>query len=280
MRAIKVLLPLIVAVLALMPFSLSSATPSQDFYAQEREVFDDWNVCRTRAFDEDGFLQITRTGEFRPIIALESLGDNTDKAYELGKQFAEKYPDLHQRAERIFYFVRDNVRYISDSDQFDFDEFAQNADEIVLTIEEKGFARGDCEDYAVLLAVMYLGAGYRSAIVLAPGHAAALVHLPGYKKANRVFTIDGESGWIWAEATGRNNPLGWMPERYSRAELAACEVSDGEITVDEPPTAPKTTITKSDGSAGLSISPFFSVIGLMFLFSMLGRRRRRPGGRK
>jgi len=76
---------------------------------------------------------------------------------------------------------------------------------------------------------MYKGAGFRSAIVLALGHAATLVYLPEYNKANRILSVDGESGWVWAEATGRNNPLGWMPERFIGAELMAYEVEDETI---------------------------------------------------
>ena len=130
------------------------AMPSQNFYEEDGQVFDDWDVCRTQAAGQDGFFQISKTG-FRPIIVHESLGKNIDRAYQIGQGFASDYPDFHQRAERIFAFVRDKIRYTSDADQFGFKEFAQNADELVATIEEQGLAYGDCEDCAILLAVMY-----------------------------------------------------------------------------------------------------------------------------
>lgn len=247
------------------------AMPSQEFYEEDGHVFDVWGVCRTRGVGEDGFFQISEAG-FDPVIVRESLGENADRAYQIGQKFATDYPDLHQRAEKIFAFARDHVRYTPDSDQFGFKEFAQNADEVAAVIQEQGFACGDCEDYAVLLAVMYKGAGYRSAIVLARDHAATLVHLPGYKKANQSLSVNGEAGWVWAEATGGNNPLGWMPERYMGAKLVACEVSDEAIAALEPPQKRSTTVTTNRGSPVFHISPFFSIIWLMWFLSAFRRR--------
>lgn len=249
------------------------AISSTNFYKEGREIFDDWDVCRTNATGDDGFFQVSSKTEFCPIILGESLGENADKAYHTGQQFAQDYPDLHQRAEKIFAFARDKVKYTPDEDQFGFPEFAQNADELATTIEDEGIAYGDCEDYAVLLAVMYKGAGFRSAIVLAPDHAATLVYLPKYK-ANRTLSVDGEPGWIWAEATGGNNRLGWMPERFIGKSLGVYEVEDEAIAKVEPSDKTQVTVTKEKGSTGIHISPFFSVIAMMWLLSLFRRRRR------
>jgi hypothetical protein len=263
---------LTLAILAVLIPASILAIPSAKFYQEGGEIFDDWDICRTNAFGEDGFFQASGSG-FCPIIVGESLGTNADRAYHIGQQFAGEYPDMHQRAEEIFAFVRDKVRYTSDESQFDYAEFAQNADEVAATIENKGVAHGDCEDYAVLLAVMYKGAGLRSAIVLAPEHAAALVYLPEYREANRGLSIDGEAGWVWAEATGGNNPLGWMPDEFLGTELEAYEVDDEAIAKGEPPDKPIIPIKPDGGSSGIHISPFFIVIGLLFLISLLRRRR-------
>ena len=234
MKIHKIALAIIIVLLIeVMAVSLCFADPSINFYQQSHGVFDQWGVCRTRAHGQDGFFQLTEEG-FRPVIAFESMGQYTETAYSLGQEFANSYPDPHQRAEQIFYFVRDRVQYTPDGDQFGFSEFAQNADELANTILEQGFASGDCEDSAILLAVMYQGAGYRSAIVLAPGHAAAIVYLPGYQKASVVMSLNGESGWIWAEATGRNNPFGWFPEEFIGADLVAYEISAEPIPIEEP----------------------------------------------
>lgn len=274
MRTICVLLGilLIVATGLVVAYSASAAS-SESFYRNEGDIFDDWDVCRTRAYGDDGFFQITGETTFRPVITLESLGENVDRAYTLGEQFVEEYPDPNQRAEKIFYFVRDKVRYTPDVDQFDFEEFAINADELVTTIDERGIARGDCEDMAILLAVMYKGAGYRSAIVLPSGHAAALVYLPEYKKAN-FLELDGEAGWVWAEATGRNNSFGWIPDEYRGTSLAAYEVSGEEVGVGQTPTEPGTEVAKTGGNITVLATPFITVIFLMWILSMFRRRRR------
>ena len=249
------------------------ANPSESLRKENGEVFDEWDVCRTRCTGQDGFLQVFSETDFRPVIAFESLGHYADKAYQFGQEFAKNYPDPNQRAEKIFDFARDKIRYSTDADQFGSDEFAQNADEVATTIEQDGFAYGDCEDYALLLAVMYKGAGHRSAIALAPGHAATLVYLPGYKGANRSLSVDGESGWVWAEATGGNNRLGWMPNQYMGVQVAAYEVTDEAITASRPPNKPSTTVTQKGGGRGFDISPFFGVIALMWMLSLFRRRR-------
>jgi len=248
-----------------------SATPSQGFHEIDDEVFDDWRVCRTRAYDEDGYYQITETS-FRPAIAFESLGENAGLAYSRGGQLAQKYSDRHQRAEAIFCFVRDRVNYAPDIDQFGHDEFAQNADELAAMIDGKGVGYGDCEDSAVLLAVMYKGAGFRSAIAVSPGHTATLVYLPDYGKAAAIFELEGEPGWVWAEATGRNNPLGWVPKEFIGARLAAYEVTAEAIERQEP-AVPSAVIAQTGGAAPSPPFPFVGVIGFLWLLSLFRRRR-------
>jgi len=249
--------------------------PSAGFHETDGDIFDDWQVCRTRPFGDDGFYQISQKS-FRPVIAFESLGENTDVAYSLGREFVDKYPDEIERAEEIYLFIRDRVRYVPDVDQFQLDEFAQNADELAATIKEKGVGYGDCEDSAILLATMYKGAGYRSALALAPGHTAALVFLPEYQKATVHLKLSGESGWLWAEATGKNNPLGWIPKELSEEKIAAYEIGEEEVTLEPPTGAPAMVAVGTGGSGGGSSSmplPFFSIIGLLWFISMFRRKR-------
>lgn len=264
------MLLIVAAMLVGSTFATCSAVPSENFYPD-----DDWGLYRTRAWDLDGFFQITEQ-TFRPAIAFESLGRHANLAYELGESFVEDYPDDHQRAEAIFRYVRDHVRYTSDVDQFGSEEFAQNADELAETIDERGRARGDCEDYAILLAVMFRGAGLRSAVVLAPEHAAALVHLPGYDRANVAWEFRDESGWVWAEATGGRNPLGWTPEQYIQGEsLFAYEITEEPVGVGEPPVEQAEELAGGGGGSFFGTSSFMSVIFLMLMLSMFGRVRRR-----
>ena len=265
------LLPGLIFITGLAATNYAAATPSADFHEIEGEVFDDWQICRTRASGEDGFYQISETG-FRPVITFEGLGENAGLAYDLGRQFAHQYADELQGAEEIFYFVRDRVQYTPDIDQFSRDEFAQNADELAALIERDGVGYGDCEDSAVLLAVMYKGGGYRSAIVVGPGHTAALVYLPDYNKAAVFFELDGESGWVWAEATGSNNPLGWIPKEYINAELAAYEISEETVVPVKPTRAPAVAVTGTSGGTSFSPFPFVGIFVLLWIIPLFRRR--------
>ncbi len=280
MKKIKISVILISLLLAgLATTNYAWATPSANFNELNGEVSDDWGIFRTRAFGEDGFYQLSET-TFRPVIAFESLGADTALAYSLGRDFATEYPDEIQRAEAVFHFVRDKVQYTPDVDQFGYEEFAMNADELATTISQNGLGHGDCEDSAVLLAVMYKGAGYRSAIAVGKEHTAALVYLPGYEKATAVFEMDGEPGWIWAEATGKNNPLGWVPKEFIDAQVAVYEIGEEPVERQEPPSEPSTAV--APGSGGTSIAqppPFLIVMGFFLIISLVRRRRRRTSYR-
>ena len=280
-----VTLPILLAILAvgLLVPSLAGAASSEQFFRRNGEIVDDWGIIRTRADGTKGFLGVTSAG-FDPIIARESLGERTDVAWQLGEEFARKYPDRNQRAERIFNFVRDRVVYTSDSDQFGTPEFAQNADEVAATIVDQRAAQGDCEDSAVLLAVMYKAAGYRSAMVLMPGHVATVVHLPEYKKAPRKLNLAGESGWVWAEATGATNPLGWVPEALISGQIVASEVMAGPLEAQGGGTSAATVEREPPkaGGGGSSIRGLFilvAVVGLLWVMTGGRGARRRLRGR-
>jgi hypothetical protein len=268
-KASLILLLILVAVFLAADYV--SATPSQGFREVNDHVFDDWDIARTRAAGQDGFYQISETG-FRPVIVFEGLGEEAGPAYSLGEQFAQQNQDPVRRAEAIFRFVRDRVKYTPDKDQFQYDEFAQNADEVAMTIEQDGVAYGDCEDSAVLLAVMYQGAGYRCDIAVAPGHAAALVYLPEHQKA--AFELEEEPGWVWAEATGKNNPLGWAPKEFIDEEMAAYEVSAEAIGPGMPSAAPLVSVGGGGGSSTFPF-PFFGFFIFFWLLSLFRRRHPR-----
>ncbi|MQF48918.1 hypothetical protein FIM08_03355 [SAR202 cluster bacterium AC-647-N09_OGT_505m] len=257
--------------------SLTSAYSSESFYLQEGHLYDDWGIFRTTGAGANGFLGLT-SREFNPVITQESLGENLDTAWELGEKFARNYPDRNQRAEQIFHFVRDRVVYVSDEDQFGEREFAQNADEVAGTIVDEGRAMGDCEDSAILLAVLYKAAGFRSAMVLMPGHVATLVFLPEYQKALRSMTLSGEKGWVWGEATGATNPFGWIPEGLNKEEMIAREVTVGNL--DDPQGQPEQRTLEmespANGSGSTSTTGVLSLLGTVGLLGLMARGRGSP----
>ena len=270
------------SVLMLVTVSPVLACPSEGFQRLEGHVYDSYGVCRTRGYGDDGFFRFSEDG-FDPIIARESLGENADIAFEMGLSFIEKYPQQNQRAREIFNFVRNRVKYTPDSTAFGYDEFAQNADELARAIEDTGMVFGDCEDHAILLAVLYKAAGFRPAIILIPEHAAALLYLPDYRQATRTFTVDGEKGWIWAEATGDNTELGWAPPRIGR-NMMAREVFEGPVDLGESPrdlsSASRVHITGGFQPGG--IFTFFGITAALWLVSVISRgtRRRRSYKRR
>lgn len=247
MRKLTVFLVLFIAVfVSVTSVNVCLARPSSDFHQEDDNIFDDWGVCRTNAYGEGGYfpVEVERISEteckytLQAVFPLESLGEYIDTAYRLGEQFADKYPDRHQRAEKVFEYVRNRIQYTPDIDRWDMKEYAENADEVANILQEDGITYGDCEEFATLLAVMYQGAGFQSAIVLIfPGHSAVLVRVPGYEKANRHFRLDGEPGWVWAEATGNTNPFGWCPplEEIEGIILAYEISSDEHLPLRKPP---------------------------------------------
>lgn len=246
------------------------AITSGDFQARGGEIYDNWGICRTRCAGDEGFFQVSKS-TFRPAIAFESLGDLKDVAWELGENFAEQHSNEERLAEHIFRYVRDHVVYTSDVTQFGRAEFARNADEVAEEMESEGISHGDCEDYAVLLAIMFKAAGFRSAAVLAPEHAAAIVHLPDYAGANAFWDFEGEEDWIWAEATDRKNPLGWTPPDLMRSDLLAYEIKEEPIFGSR---AKSEMIATSDegGQMFFGGSSFFGMLFILWILSLFRRR--------
>ena len=164
---------------------------------------------------------------------------------------------------------------VCNANQFSRSEFAQNADEVAETIVDKGKALGDCEDSAILLAVIYKAAGYRTAMVLTPGHVATLVFLPEYRKAPRKMTLAGEKGWVWGEATGATNHFGWVPESLIKGEMIARELTTGQLDAQE--SRPGAVTVEGESLARHSRST--SITGLFFLVGTIGILGALAGGR-
>ncbi|MEJ2048051.1 MAG: transglutaminase family protein [Dehalococcoidia bacterium] len=280
MKRIVILISLVFILLSgLAGAGYAWASSSGGFYEVDGEIYDDWALCRTRSFGEDCLSQQT-SHDFRPVIAFESLGENADIAYSLGQEIAAEYPDAIQRAEAAFYYVRDRVRYSSDIDLFGYEEFAINADELAYVMsEQNGRGYGDCEDSAVLLAVICKGAGLRSAIAIGEEHTAALIYLPDYDDATAFFELSGDMGWIWAEATSRNNPLGWVPKEFLDVNVAAYEVTEESLARAEGAPQMEATVAQTNVGGGGSnfpmLFPFLGVILFFWLISTLFRRKKR-----
>jgi len=179
--------------------------------------YDSWQMDRNSPWGKNGYM---------PNLMYESIDSAADLAFGWGVEFRKAYPNKITRAGAILSFIQSWTAYGSDEEYVIMDEkpqieWAWNGDEMAYKMKEvfdsKDLARGDCEDLAFLCGTIYLGAGFDVAIVNPPGHVALLIWLPEYPNANIYWDLgDGEGlGWIWVEATGRRNPLGWTPSDFS-----------------------------------------------------------------
>ncbi len=210
------------------------------FTSQNGDWYDSWGFNRNVHWGDDGYL---------PNIAYESLGSDKELAYSLGEWFRSNYNQRVERAEAILDYVQRWTDYGYDEDNVFKDnipqeEWAWNADEMAHMFDENQniIAVGDCEDMSFLCATIYLSAGFDVAIVSPPSHVALLIWLPEYDNANYYWDIpdDGrEYGWIWVEATGESNPLGWTPPDFDDGDWVSYPLNISRITVDFFPQNPQ-----------------------------------------
>ena len=105
----------------------------------------------------------------------------------------------------------------------------------------------------------------------APDHIALLIWLPEFSNANSYWDLPNDNrdaGWIWVEATGSSNPLGWTPPDYQDGGWTAYSIGSLEFVAEPIPT--------QDASPSIDID-LLVIIGFILLSVILGllRARRR-----
>jgi hypothetical protein len=209
------------------------------FTQRSGEWYDSWGFDRNNADGSDGFL---------PNVAYESLGTYKEQAYSIGERFKASYPQKVERAEAILTYVQRWTEYGYDSDNVvkdgvAQDEWAWNADEMAHASNEITGVKaiGDCEDMAFLCSTIYLAAGFDVILVSPPEHVALMIWLPEYSNANCYWDInDGRGeGWIWVEATGANNPLGWTPPDFNDGNFEVYPLNSMISNVNYTPNSPQ-----------------------------------------
>lgn len=210
--------------------------PASNFTLHEGDWYDNWGINRNYYAGPHGYL---------PNLASETLGENKELAYSIGEWFRNNYPSKTERATAILEYVQKWTEYGYDSDNVirngvAQDEWAWNADEMAHAFNETTGVRavGDCEDMAFLCGTIYVGAGFDAAIVDATDHAALLIWLPEFSNANSYWDIpndDRDYGWIWVEATGDSNPLGWTPPDFEDGGWTAYPIGSLEFVTEAEP---------------------------------------------
>jgi len=218
----------------------ANGLPASSFTLKEvdwgMDWFDNWGIDRNYYAGPNGYL---------PNLAAETLDENKELAYSIGERFKVDYPIETNRAVEILKYVQKWTEYGYDSDNVVRDgvpqeEWAWNADEMAHAFSDDIGVKavGDCEDLAFLCGTIYVGAGFDAAIVDATDHVALLIWLPEFSNANVYWDLpnDGrDAGWIWVEATGSSNPLGWTPPDYKNGGWTAYPIGSFQFNVEPTP---------------------------------------------
>jgi hypothetical protein len=243
--------------------------PASSFNLQNGDWYDNFGINRNNYAGTHGYL---------PNLATETLNENKERAYSIGESFQANYPSSTERAVAILKYVQLWTEYGYDSDNVIRDgvaqeEWAWNADEMANAFSETTGIKavGDCEDMAFLCGTIYVGAGFDAAIVDAPDHVALLIWLPEFSNANNYWDIandNRDAGWIWVEATGSSNPLGWTPPDFEDGGWTAYSIGSLEFVAEPEPS--QTTWSS------INLDFLVTVVFMFFLVLLaLSRARRR-----
>jgi hypothetical protein len=120
-----------------------------------------------------------------------------------------------------------------------------------------------------------LGAGFDAAVIDATDHCALLIWLPDYPNANKYWDIgDGRgTGWIWVEATGSENPLGWTPDDFLDGGWTAYPITNSSQFVNNPQ-----GYQPSSGSTPTDLDTLIMIVAIVFfvIISLIRSRSRQP----
>jgi transglutaminase-like putative cysteine protease len=105
------------------------------------------------------------------------------------------------QAKAIYYFVRDNFNYVSETD-----EYYQTPKEMILS------NGGDCDDFSILLASKMKAIGIPVRFVFVPRHVYIQIYVEDAKKKYL------DDGWINLDATCTNCKFGEIPKTYKNQQ--------------------------------------------------------------
>lgn len=108
------------------------------------------------------------------------------------------------QAKAVYYFVRDNIKYVSDP-SFPADDYIETASEVLYT------GGSDCDGMAVLLASMEGAIGLPTRFAFVPGHVYIWIYIEDAPKKYYVDKTDNY-GWIRLDATCKDCEFGVIPE--------------------------------------------------------------------
>lgn len=142
-----------------------------------------------------------------PKIASEKITAYIQITPEI-KQVADKIvtlscPQTHKicNAKAIFYFVRDNLKYVNDPL---FMEYYKTPQEVLKS------SSADCDDFSILTASLLQSIGFQTRFVFVPGHVYIQVKI---REAKSSYKEEGD--WINLDPTCNNCGFGEIHYKYA-----------------------------------------------------------------
>ncbi|MBN2086894.1 transglutaminase family protein [Candidatus Peregrinibacteria bacterium] len=132
-------------------------------------------------------------------IVIENTRDSIKQVANFIASKSCKKADRVCQSKALFYFVRDEVKYVPD------DQFHDQLSNPLVTLKTGG---ADCEDMAVLLLALEKAIGNETQLVFIPGHAYAQIRIPEYK---------GDR-WINLEPTCKTCMMNEIPDSSALAK--------------------------------------------------------------
>ena len=136
------------------------------------------------------------------------INDTRDSIKQVANYIAAKSckkADRVCQSKALFYFVRDNIQYVSD------DQFHDQLENPLVTLKTGG---ADCEDMAVLTLALEKAIGNEAQLVFIPGHAYAQISIPKYKGGK----------WINLEATCKTCMFSELPDSSALSKKTYYEI--------------------------------------------------------
>jgi hypothetical protein len=114
---------------------------------------------------------------------------------------------------------------------------------------------------AFLCGTIYVGAGFDAAVIDATDHCALLIWLPEFSNADYYWDIgDGRgAGWIWVEATGSSNHLGWTPSDFEDGGWIAYPIANSSQFVSNPE-----GFQPNGGSTSTDLDTLGTIVAIVF----------------
>jgi transglutaminase-like putative cysteine protease len=149
-------------------------------------------------------LQITEMSI--PQVASSNIQSYVQTTSDI-KRVADKIvslacPTTHKvcNAKAIFYFVRDNFKYVNDPLAYEYYKTPQ---------ESFASSVGDCDDGSILLSSLLQSVGFKTRFVFVPRHVYVQVEIP-----EAVGSLKTEGNWISIDSTCRDCRFGEIHYSY------------------------------------------------------------------